>query len=101
MCLTRPNLPFDLDEAKLYEWFHMWYHSMSQRDKLLLKMRRNKLNWRIEDIKTLAEYYDIRYRQPGTSHVIFSMGSYRVCIPAHKPIKPIYINQFLEMLETP
>jgi predicted RNA binding protein YcfA (HicA-like mRNA interferase family) len=73
---------------------------MSKFDKLIIKMRTNARDWRIDDLKAIAERVGIDYRQPGTSHVTFrlSNGS-KVTVPAHKPIKPIYIKLFLELLE--
>lgn len=73
---------------------------MSKFDKLIIKMRANPRDWRIEDLKSIAERMGIEYRQPGTSHVTFrlSNGS-KVTVPAHKPIKPIYIKQFLNLLD--
>ena len=63
-------------------------------------MRTNARDWRIDDLKAIAERVGVDYRQPGTSHVTFrlSNGS-KVTVPAHKPIKPIYIKLFLELLE--
>jgi hypothetical protein len=72
---------------------------MSQHEKQLLRMRQNPLNGRIEDIKTIADHYGIRYRQPGTSHVIFSIGMHRLAVPAHKPVKPIYVQKFLTIID--
>ncbi len=73
---------------------------MSKFDKLIIKMRTNARDWRIDDLKAIAERVGVDYRQPGTSHVTFrlSNGS-KVTVPAHKPIKPIYIKLFLELLE--
>lgn len=73
---------------------------MSKFDKLIIKMRANPRDWRIDDLKAIAERLGIDYRQPGTSHVTFRLpnGS-KVTVPAHKPIKPIYIKQFLDLLD--
>jgi hypothetical protein len=39
-------------------------------------------------------------RQPGTSHVTFSYsGLPPLTVPAHKPIKPIYVIKFVALLE--
>lgn len=72
---------------------------MSKRDKLLLKMRANQIDWRIEDLKTVAIYFGFTYRQPGTSHVTFSNGTYRLTVPSHKPIKPVYVQKFIAMID--
>lgn len=63
-------------------------------------MRNNPRDWLIEDIKVIAERYGIEYRQPGTSHVTFRTTSgEKITIPARKPIKPIYIKQFLALID--
>ncbi|MBS0289278.1 MAG: type II toxin-antitoxin system HicA family toxin [Proteobacteria bacterium] len=73
---------------------------MSRIEKLIAKMRNNPRDWQIEDIKAIAERFGIEYRQPGTSHVTFRASSgEKVTIPAHKPIKPVYIKQFIALLD--
>ena len=77
------------------------YKSMSKRNKLLEKLRRNPQDdWHIEDLKKLAKDYGITIRQPGTSHVTFtkSGSGLRLTVPSHKPIKTYYIKQFFELL---
>ena len=72
---------------------------MSRREKLPGKRRNNPRNWRIEDLKGLSDYFKIDYDQTG-SHVTFrSTDGRRATVPAHKPIKPIYIHKFLELLD--
>ncbi len=73
---------------------------MSKIEKILRRMRINPRDWHIEDVKVIADRYDISHRQPGTSHVTFRFKSgLKLTIPAHKPIKPIYIKQFIEILD--
>ena len=73
---------------------------MSKFEKLLSKMRNNPKDWRIEEIKQIADKLDISYRQPGTSHVTFRFkNGNMLTIPAHKPIKPIYIKQFINLID--
>jgi len=69
--------------------------------KTLNKMRENpKGDWCIDDLKVLSARFGVAYRQPGTSHVTFrSPKATRVTVPAHKPIKPVYIKQFVAMLD--
>lgn len=69
-------------------------------EKLLQKMRNNPRDWGIDDLKAIATRYGFAFRQPGTSHVTFSNGKQRVTVPSHKPIKPIYVQQFVAMIET-
>ena len=73
---------------------------MTQVEKLLARMRNDPWDWTIEDIKTLAKRYGVDWRQPGSSHVTFSYpGLVPITIPAHKPVKPIYVNRFLALLD--
>ena len=72
---------------------------MSKVEKLITKMRNNPLDWRIEDVKIIADRFGFEYRQPGTSHVTFrTIKGEKLTIPAHKPIKPIYIKKFLALI---
>ena len=74
---------------------------MMRADKIVSRMRHNPRDWRIDDLKMLARRNGIDWRQPGTSHVTFSYpGLLPVTIPAHKPIKPIYIKLFLELIDS-
>ena len=44
--------------------------------------------------------YNISFRHRGTSHVTFRFPTGdKVTIPAHKPIKPVYIQQFTVLLD--
>lgn len=73
---------------------------MTSAEKLLARMRNNPRDWSVEDLKSLAKRYEIDWRQPGTSHVTFSHpGQTPLTVPAHKPIKPIYIMKFLALLD--
>jgi len=73
---------------------------MASFKKTIEKMRQNPRDWRIEDLKIIADRLSIDYRQPGTSHVTFrTANGSKLTVPAKKPIKPIYIKLFLELLE--
>jgi predicted RNA binding protein YcfA (HicA-like mRNA interferase family) len=68
--------------------------------KILGKMRNNPTGWRIEDLKTVAARSNIQYRQPGTSHVTFRHPTgAKLTVPARKPIKPVYVKKFLELID--
>lgn len=73
---------------------------MSRKEKRLAKMRNNpKADWSIEDFKSLAEQFGIEWRQPGTSHVTFvAPNGNALTVPAHKPIKPVYVKKFLALI---
>lgn len=70
---------------------------MTKKAKLLQQMQNNpRADWTIEQLKTLAAQYGLRWRQPGTSHVTFAASDgTMLTVPSHKPIKPVYIRQFL------
>ena len=71
--------------------------------KTLEKMRKNPMGWRIEDLQAVAEENRLVWRRPGRggSHVIFSATGVReiVSVPAKRPIKPVYIKQFLALID--
>jgi hypothetical protein len=74
---------------------------MNKVTKKIKMVKSNPYNdWVIEDLKTVAQQYDIDYRQSGTSHVTFrTKKGTKLTVPAHKPIKAIYIKKFIELLE--
>ena len=73
---------------------------MTQLEKLINKMRANPKDWQISDLKKLAERYSIVWRQNGTSHVQFVReDGITLTVPAHRPIKPIYVKKILDLLE--
>jgi hypothetical protein len=75
--------------------------TMAVRLKLLMKMRRNpRGDWTIEDFKAIAAHYQIEWRNPAGSHVVFVSASGAVLtVPARRPIKPIYVKMFVEMID--
>jgi hypothetical protein len=72
-------------------------------DKTLRKMRKNRVGWRIEELQAVAEKHFVDWRRPGHggSHVIFSAPGVReiVSVPAKRPIKPVYIKQFVALID--
>ena len=72
--------------------------------KTLQRMRKNLAGWRIEELQMVAESKLIESRRPGRggSHVIFSAPGVReiVSVPARRPIKPVYIKQFLALIDS-
>lgn len=72
---------------------------MGKADKILRKMQNNPRDWRIASLKTVARSYNIEWRQQGTSHVVFIQSDGRTLpVPAHRPIKPIYIKKFISFV---
>lgn len=74
---------------------------MTQAEKILARMRSNPRDWSIEDLKVLARRHGLDWRQPGTSHVTFSYpGLVPLTVPAHKPVKPVYVSRFVSLIES-
>jgi predicted RNA binding protein YcfA (HicA-like mRNA interferase family) len=50
-------------------------------------------------LQSLAKQHGIEWRQPGTSHVTFRrQDGAKLTVPAHRPIKAVYIKQFLALI---
>jgi len=66
-------------------------------------MRKNPIGWRIEELQAVAEENSVEWRRPGRggSHVIFSAPGVReiVSVPSKRPIKPVYVKQFLKLID--
>lgn len=74
---------------------------MNRRTKLLESMRNNLRDWRIEDLLSVAAQFGIECRNHGGTHHIFSHPGVEsdVSVPAHRPIKPVYIRHFLSLVD--
>ena len=74
---------------------------MSKADKVIQKMRDNPKNWKLDSLEAIAKRLDIRVRKSGGSHAVFMHedSALVVTIPAKRPIKPVYINQFLALID--
>ena len=74
---------------------------MSKAEKLLAKMRVNPRDWRIEELEAVAKRYGIEVRKTGGSHFVFlhPEAEIAVTIPFKRPIKPVYVTQFLALLD--
>lgn len=74
---------------------------MSKADRLLEKMRRNPRDWRMESLETIARRHGVDIRKTGGSHFVFLHpdSELAVTVPFKRPVKPIYIAQFLALLE--
>jgi hypothetical protein len=67
--------------------------------KLLAAMRRNPLDWHIEQLQTVAQQHGVGWRQEGTSHCVFVRADGRTLpVPAHRPIKPVYVKKFVALV---
>lgn len=74
---------------------------MSQTEKQLAAMRNNPRDWRIETLVSIASSIGIEIRNHGGSHHVFSYRGIdaAVTVPVHRPIKPVYIRQFISLVD--
>jgi len=74
---------------------------MSRATKTLEEMRRNPRDWRIGTLESVAAAFGVQVRKPGGSHVVFEHqgATELVSVPARRPIKPVYIRQFLRLID--
>ena len=73
---------------------------MTKAAKTLDRMKANPRDWRIESLMSVAEAYGLACRQPGGSHTIFRHANgAMLSVPAHRPIKPIYVKKFVRLVE--
>lgn len=71
---------------------------MGKADKILERMARNpKADFRIEELQTAARAHGVRWRQRGTSHVVFIRPDGRAYpVPVHKGhVKAVYVRHFV------
>lgn len=70
--------------------------------KKLEAMRNNpRGDWKIEDLHAVAADWGIEIRNAGGSHHIFSHPDidFHLSVPAHRPIKSVYIRKFIDMID--
>ncbi|MDL1864913.1 type II toxin-antitoxin system HicA family toxin [Betaproteobacteria bacterium PRO5] len=55
----------------------------------------------MESLQVVAKRYGIEVRKPGGSHFVFMHpdSELAVTVPYMRPIKPVYITQFLVLLD--
>jgi hypothetical protein len=59
-----------------------------------------RADWRIEQLKAIADRFGVAHRQPGTSHVTFRPPrGEKLTVPAQRPIKPVYVRKFLALID--
>lgn len=74
---------------------------MSKAQKILSAMEQNPLDWRIEHVKTVAAAFGLTVHCPGGSHhVMRHPNGNKVSIPAHRPIKAVYIKNLVRLIKT-
>lgn len=75
--------------------------AVGKHDKLLTAMRINPRDWRIGQLESVALHAGLKVRKSGGSHVVFQRDGcpVEVSVPAHRPIKPVYVTQFLALID--
>ena len=73
---------------------------MNTAAKLLNAMRQNPNDWAMEKLLTVAKQRGLEVRSTGGSHHVFSHPSVKdpLSVPAHRPIKAIYIKRFVALM---
>jgi predicted RNA binding protein YcfA (HicA-like mRNA interferase family) len=62
-------------------------------------MECNLLEWQIAQIETVAKAFGLTIHRPGGSHhIVRHANGKKLSVPAHRPIKPIYIRQFVRLV---
>jgi antitoxin HicB len=73
---------------------------MNAAAKLLASMRRNPLDWQIGDLQAVARQNNLDWRHQKSSHCVFIRDDGRtLSVPAHRPIKPIYVRKFVDLID--
>ena len=63
-------------------------------------MAQNPADWRLEQLQTVARRHGIDWRHEGGSHCIFVRADGRTLpVPAHRPIKAVYVLKFVELIK--
>lgn len=75
---------------------------MVRGEKLLERMRTNPRDWRIEDVAAVCAAFGIACTPPrkGSPYKVKPEGqAAMLTVPAHKPIKPWYIEALVELID--
>ena len=73
---------------------------MNKAQKLLDSMENNPVDWRIEHVETVAKAFGLTVHCPkGSHHIVRQANGSKVSVPAHRPIKPFYIRQFVRLVK--
>lgn len=74
---------------------------MTTADKMLDRMKNNPLDWHIADLLAVAERNGMEVRNSGGSHHVISAEGIAesLCVPAHRPVKLVYVRRFTAMID--
>jgi predicted RNA binding protein YcfA (HicA-like mRNA interferase family) len=68
--------------------------------KLVAAMRRNPRDWQLAQLQSVARQHGIDWRHQGGSHCVFVREDGRTLpVPARRPIKPVYVRKFLDLVD--
>lgn len=74
--------------------------NMTKAEKTLEKMKNNPRDWQIADLEAIANRFGVTMREGKGSHVSFTHTKWVniLTVPAHRPIKPIYVKKFVDLI---
>jgi hypothetical protein len=73
---------------------------MNTAAKLRKAMASNPRDWQLAQLQTVARQHGIGWRHERSSHCVFVRQDGKTLpVPARRPIKPIYIKLFLDLIE--
>jgi predicted RNA binding protein YcfA (HicA-like mRNA interferase family) len=74
---------------------------MSKADKIIQNIRSNPRDWQMDSLENIAKRFGVQVRKSGGSHVVFlhDDSDLVVTVPSRRPIKPVYIEQFLALID--
>jgi predicted RNA binding protein YcfA (HicA-like mRNA interferase family) len=73
---------------------------MGREEKLLRHLRNNPSNVSFEELDKLLRWCGFESRSSGGSHYTYKRkGSPPITIPRHKPVKRVYVQQVLALIE--
>ena len=73
--------------------------AVTQKDKLLRKMKNNPRDFGFEDIYKYLTQKGATVRQGGGSHWVFTLNGKHVAIPRDNPVRAIYVKLAFDMVE--
>ena len=73
---------------------------MNTATKLIAAMRTNPLDWTLTQLQTVARQHGIDWRHGDGSHCVFTRGDGKTLpVPARRPIKPVYVKKFIDLVD--
>jgi predicted RNA binding protein YcfA (HicA-like mRNA interferase family) len=62
-------------------------------------MANNPRDWSVEQVLTVARHAGLSVRCPGGSHhILRNEAGKKISVPAHRPIKPVYIKALVRLI---